>query len=88
MAIYYTFWFGAPGGDLIYSHSLYNTFEKVCETVDEEIIAMLTMVDEDNVNYTPPNIEELRAEMEEDDDIEYYRHEDGVIFHIRKMRVE
>lgn len=88
MATYYTFWFGDRDADYVYSHSLYKTFEKVCEAVDEEIVTMLTIVDEDNVHYPSVNIEELRKEMEEDDDIEYYKTEIGVIFHIRKMRVE
>lgn len=88
MTTYYTFWFGDRNENDIYSHSLYKTFEKVCEIVDEEIIAMLTIADEDNVNYTPPNIEELRKEMEHNDDIEYYRTDDEVIFHIRKMVVD
>ena len=88
MTTYYTFWFSDGNGNDVYSYILYKTFEKACETVDEEIIAMLTIADEDNVYYPSVNIEELRKEMEHADNIEYYRTDDEVIFHIRKMVVD
>jgi hypothetical protein len=88
MTTYYTYWFSDCNADCVYSYSLYKTFEKVCEAADEEIVTMLTIADEDTAHYPSVNIEELREEMEHEDDIEYYKTQDGFRFYIRKMTVE
>lgn len=90
MKIYYTYSFGDSHLDNeIESYDLYESFDKVCDELDREILNYLYNISEDDdVDFVKPNREEKLKGLDEEDYIHYYEvYQDGVAFRIKKMRV-
>lgn len=86
MAFCYTYSFGTGAENQIYSYFIFRSFDEVCDATDVEIRWYIEMIDEGE--YIGPDREEMRQKMDKANTIEYYCHDEAMIYTIIKMRVQ